>query len=63
MENRVSSLVAVCGLLTAVASLVKHGLQRSQASVAAARGLGSDGPRLGSTGSAVVVPGLSCSAA
>ena len=47
VENRVSSLVAVCGLLTAVASLVKPWLQRSRASVAVARGLGSGAPGSG----------------
>ena len=49
------SLVVVCGLLTAVASLVaEHRLYGSWASVIAA-----PGPE--GTGSAVVVHGLSCS--
>ena len=49
------SSVAVSGLLIAVASLVA-GIERARASVVAA-------PRLCSTGSIVVVHGLSCSGA
>ena len=44
--SRGCSLVAVCGLLIAVASLVaKHGLQGSQHSVVVTRGLSSCGSR------------------
>ena len=45
-ESRDCSLVVVCGLLTAVASLVaEHRLQSAQASVVAAHGLSSCGSR------------------
>ena len=37
--SRVYSLAAVCGLLSAVASLAKHRLQGTRASVVAAHGL------------------------
>ena len=50
-------LVAVCRLLIAVVSIVsKHGLEGTRTSAVAP-------PGLESTGSAVVVQGLSCSAA
>ena len=54
--SRGYSLVAVCRLLTAVASLMEHGFEHPQASVVAA-------PGLWSTGSKVVVHGLSYSVA
>ena len=51
------SLAALCGPLTAAASLgAEHGLQATQPSVAAV-------PGLQITGSVVVAPGLSCSVA
>ena len=50
------SLVAVHGLLIAVASLVEYGLQGTRASVVAT-------PRLYSPGSTVVVHRLNCSVA
>ena len=56
--SRVYSLVAVCGLI-AVASLVLE--LGAWASVVAARGFSIEAPGLWSTGSVVVVHGLSCS--
>ena len=54
----------VPGLLVAAASLVmEHGPQGPQASVVAEGGLSGCGPRLWSTGSMVVVHGLSSSEA
>ena len=58
------SLVAVCGHLIEVVSLVvEHRLKGMQSSAVAALGLNSRGYRLQCTGSAVVVHGRYCLAA
>ena len=59
--SRGHSLVAVHGLLTVAASLVsEHGLSGTRTSGAVAVGSVAAVPRLESTGSVVVLHGLSC---
>lgn len=61
VESGVWSVVVVQGLLIAVACLVaKHRLHNTQGSVVAPVGSELAVPRLSSTGSIVVVKGLSC---
>ena len=61
MGSRGHSLVAVHGLLTVAASLVsEHGLLGTRTSGAVAVGSVAAVPRLESTGSVVVLHGLSC---
>ena len=63
VESRGYSLVAVCGLLVVVASLVERGIQVHGLRSLQHRGSVVSAPRLQRTGSVAVAHGLSCSLA